>query len=72
MRGPLRDIGAWQSRQSLLAGLRELGVVVGAVDVMAGEASYAAAIHHALDEVVALHAVFVGGAVGKVREGGLT
>ena len=52
-----------------VGGLAELGVVVGAVDVMAGEAGYSAAVHHALDEVVTLHAVFVSGAVGVVREG---
>ena len=49
--------------------LAELRVVVGAVDIVAGEAGYAAAVHHALHEIVALHAVFVGGAVGIVREG---
>ena len=40
-------------------------------DIVASEAGDAAAVHHALDEVVALHAVLVRGAVGEMREGGL-
>ena len=54
----------------LIAGLDELGVVIGAVDVVATEAGDATAVHHALDEVVALHPIFVGGAVGKMVERG--
>ena len=37
-------------------------------DVVAAEAGDAARVHQALHEVVALHAVLVRGAVGKVRE----
>ena len=48
----------------------QLRVIVGAMDVVAVEAGDPAAVHEALDEIIALHAVFVGGAVGKVREGG--
>jgi hypothetical protein len=35
---------------------------------MAIEAGYASGIHQALDEVIALHAVFVCGAIGEVGE----
>lgn len=38
------------------------------MDIVAGEAGDAATIHHALNEVVALHAIFVRGAVGKMSE----
>jgi len=47
----------------------ELRIVVRAVNVVAIEAGYAAAVHDALDEIVALHTVFVGGAIGKMGEG---
>jgi len=53
----------------LVGRLAELCVVVGAVDIVAGETSYASAIHHALHEIVALHAIFMGGAVGVVSKG---
>ena len=51
--------------------LPELGRVLCAVHVMTGRARDAPAIHDTLDEIVALHAVLVCGAVGKVRECGL-
>ena len=54
----------------LVAGLAELRVTVGAVDIVATEARYTAAVHYALHEIVALHAIFVGGAVGEMGEGG--
>ena len=50
--------------------LSELGIVLRAVRVMTRRARDAPAIHDALDEIVALHAILVGGAVGKVRERG--
>src|SRR5580704_572711 len=53
---------------NLIDGLTELGVVARAVDVVAIEAGYTAAVHDALDEIVALHAVFVRGAVRKMSE----
>jgi hypothetical protein len=46
----------------------QLRVVVGAVNIMAGGACYAVTVHHALDEVVALHPVFVRSAIGEVKE----
>ena len=54
----------------LIAGFSELCVVVGAMHIVATEAGDAAAVHYALNEVISLHAVFVGGAVGEMREGG--
>jgi hypothetical protein len=54
----------------LVAGLAELRVILGAVNVVTAEAGDAAAVHHALHEVISLHAVFVGGAIGEMREGG--
>src|SRR5262249_5508785 len=50
--------------------LDEVGRIGRAVDVVATEAGHAAGIHHAADEIVALHAVLVGGAVGEVGEAG--
>jgi len=54
----------------LIAGLAELGVVVRAVHIVATEAGDAAAVHHALHEIISLHAIFVGCAVGEMRECG--
>jgi hypothetical protein len=53
----------------LVDSLAELRIVVRAVDIVAIEAGYAAAVHDALHVVVPLHAIFVRGAVGEVREG---
>ena len=53
---------------NLFDGLTELRVVVCAVDVMAIEAGYTAAVHHTLNEIVSLHPVFVRGAVCKMSE----
>ena len=44
----------------------QLGIVFGSVNIVTGCAGYAVAIHHALDEIVPLHAVFVGGTVGEL------
>ena len=48
--------------------LSELSVVLRAVHVVTRGARDAAAIHHTLDEIVALHAVLVRGAVSVMRE----
>ncbi len=55
----------------LIAGLAELGVVVRAVHIVATEAGDAATVHDALHEIISLHTIFVGCAVGEMREGGL-
>lgn len=36
--------------------------------VMTAEALHAVRVHHALDEVIALHTVFVSGAIGEMRK----
>lgn len=54
----------------LVGGLAELSIVAGAVSIVATEAGNAAAVHQALYEVVALHAVFVGSAVREIHEAG--
>jgi hypothetical protein len=49
----------------------ELRVIRRAVYVMTGGARHAMLIHDALDEVVTLHSVLVGGSIGEVGERGL-
>ena len=71
MCGPFRDIGAWQSRQSLSVGLRPLRVILGAMNIVATEACDSASVHHALHEIISLHAVLMSSSVREVREGGL-
>ena len=46
----------------------QLRVVIGPVNVVATETCDAAPIHHALHEVVSLHAILMGRAVRKMRE----
>ena len=53
---------------NLVHRLAQLRVISGAVHVVAIEARDAAAVHHALHEIVSLHAILVRGAVGKMRE----
>lgn len=50
-------------------GFSQLRVVVRAMCVVAAEARDAATVHHALHEIISLHAILVGGAVGIMREG---
>ena len=69
--GPLGEFGPWHCRHSSLAGLDQVGVVLGAVHIVAGETGDAARVHHALHEIVALHAILVRGAVGEMSEGRL-
>ena len=42
------------------------------MNIVASEASDAAAVHEALHEVIALHAIFVSSAIGEMREGHFT
>ena len=51
-----------------ISGLAQLGVVRRAVNVMTIETRNAAPIHHALHKVVALHPVFVGRAIRKIKK----
>ena len=52
----------------LVRGFSQLRVIVRAMRIVATEASHPAPVHHALHEIIALHAVLVSGAVGVVRE----
>ena len=51
-------------------GLAKLGVVLRAMYVVAIEAGDSASVHHALHEIIALHAIFMSCAVREVRERG--
>ncbi len=68
--GPFCVFGPWQVRHMRGAGLPQHRVIVGAVRIVAAETGDAARVHQALHEIVALHAVLVRGAVGKMGEGG--
>src|SRR6185437_9246398 len=71
-RGRARTVGRARPmtiQADLARGLPQHRRVVGAVDIMATEAGHTARIHHALHEIVALHAILVGGAIGEMREG---
>ena len=52
--------------------LDEIGVVARTVYVVTTEAGYPSAVHHALHEIVPLHAIFVSRAVSEMRERRLT
>src|SRR6476660_7948243 len=54
-----------------IARFDEIRIVRGAVDIVAVKASHAAGVHSAADEIVSLHAIFVGGAIREIGEGGL-
>ena len=53
-----------------VGGFDKLRVIIGSVHIVTTEACDAAPIHDALHEIVALHPVLVGGAVGEVVEVG--
>ena len=56
---------------NLVRWFSQLRIVVRSVHVVATKARDAATVHHALYEIIALHAVFVSGAIREMREGGL-
>jgi len=51
-----------------IRGLKQVRIIVGPMNVVATEAAYAMSVHHALHEVVSLHAVLVRGSVREVGE----
>jgi len=55
----------------LVGWLSQLGRIRSSMNVVAGGASHAAPVHQALDEIIALHSIFVGRTVGEVKEVGL-
>jgi len=42
------------------------------MNIVASEASNPSAVHYALHEVIALHAILMSGAIGEMREGHFT
>jgi len=52
----------------LVRGLSELRIVLGAMNIVTGCAGHTVAIHHTLDEVVALHPVLMSCAICEVKE----
>ena len=62
-------VGAMTAETQRVAGLAHHGDILGAMRIVAAGACDAARIHQALHEIVALHAVFMRGAVRKVRKG---
>ena len=54
----------------LIDGLSELRITSSAMDIMTVETGYSAPVHHALNEIVALHAVLMSRAIGVVQEVG--
>ena len=68
VRGPFGDEGPHNLGAEGIGGLPQLRVVRRAVNVVAIETGDAAPIHHALHKVIALHPVFVGGAVREIKK----
>src|SRR5215831_11538244 len=67
----VRRRGPMAIQANLVRGPSQLSIVRGAMHVMAGETSNSAVIHHTLREIIALHAVLVCRAIGKVEKAGL-
>ena len=65
---PVPRAGAVAVQAKFIGRLAELRVVVRTVHIVAIETGDAAAVHHTLREIVSLHAVLVGRAVGKMRK----
>ena len=67
----VRTVGRRRSvacQANLVCRFDQVGVIFGAVDIMAAEARDATAVHHALDEVVALHPILMTRSIGEMRE----
>ena len=71
--GVRADRGAWPvTLETEEAGrFQQIGIIVGPVNVVAAKAFYSAGVHQAGDEIVALHAVLMGRAIGEVSKGRL-
>ena len=66
--GPL-GVRAMARQAQSVGRFARIGGLSGAVRIVATETRDAARIHEALNEIVALHAILVSGAVSKMREG---
>ena len=65
---PVLGVGAMAGQADRVSRLAQHRLVFRAVRIVATETGDAARVHEALNEIVALHAVLVRGAVGKMRE----
>jgi len=65
---PVRRSRAVTLQAENICRLQQVGIVPGAVNVVATETTHAVRVHGALHKIVALHAVLVGGAIGKEVE----
>ena len=66
--GPFCVLGPWAGQAHCIPRFSQNRLVFCAVRIVAAETGDAERIHQALNEIVALHAVLVRGAVRKVRE----
>ena len=70
--GAVERHGAVAIETEFVSRLSKLSVVIGAMNIMASEAGDPSAVHQALHEVIALHAILMSGAIGEMREGHFT
>jgi len=61
-------IGTVAFKAQHAGGFHQVGVVFRAVHVVATETGHAVRVHQAGDEIIALHAVLMRGAVGEMSE----
>ena len=66
--GPFGELGTVALQAQHIGGLQQVGIVLGAVDVMATVAADAVRIHGALDKIIALHAVLVRRTICEMSE----
>ena len=69
---PVRRRRPVTCQAELICRLDQVGVVFGAVHVVATEAGYASAIHQALNKIITLHPVLMAGSICKMRKARLT
>ena len=68
MRTVLR-IGAMAGQTYFLHWFPQRCIILAAMRIVTAEAGHSARIHQALNKIISLHAILVGGAVGKMRKG---
>ena len=66
--GAVLGVGSVTGRADLFDRLDQHRIVGGAVGIVTAKARDATRVHQALHEVIALHAILVRGAIGKMRE----
>ena len=65
---PVGGVLAMALQAERIARLDGAGGIFRAVNIVAVKTFYAAIVHYALDEIVALHAILMAGSIGEVRE----